>query len=83
VTEEAMRKLVTVVLECLIQGLDAGQPLDERCGHGLCVRIHLERFLGILQMDIAECGCLYNVKNLVELELPDVEFNGNELQRNT
>jgi hypothetical protein len=69
--------LVMVVLEFLRQGLDAGQPLDERCRHGLCVQIHLECFLGILQMDIAECGYLYNVENLMALELRlDVKFNG-------
>jgi hypothetical protein len=77
VTEEVMSELVMVVLECLRQGLDACQPLDERYRHGLCARIHLERFLGILQMDIAECGCLYDVENLVALELRlNVEFNG-------
>ena len=60
VTEEVMSELVMVVHECLSQGLwvDAYQPLDVQCGHGLCGQIHFKRFLDILQMDIAKCGCL-------------------------
>jgi hypothetical protein len=72
-TEEVVSELVMVALECLRQGLDAVyHPLDEQCGHDLCARIHLERFLGILRMDIAEYGRLYDVENLVALGVKEI-----------
>ena len=70
-----------VVLECLRQVVDACQPLDEWYGHGLCAQIHLEKFLGILCMDIVECGCLYDVANLVALEL-QIDFNASGMNCN-
>lgn len=73
-----MSELVTEGLVCLREGFDAYRPLDEQCGHGSCDQNHHEKFLGILQKDIAKCGCLYGVENLVAwaLRLDDVEFNG-------
>jgi hypothetical protein len=72
-TEEVMSELVMVALGCLRQGLDAAyRPLDEQCGHDLCARIRLERFLGNLRMDIAGYGRLYDVENLVALGVKEI-----------